>query len=534
MIRFLLNNKMVRTDEPPGMLLLDLIRYGEFLTGTKIGCREGDCGACTVLVGEMGEEVVEGVRLSEEVELGEGVARGRVTKGKMVYRPVTSCLTALGNVHLKHVVTIEGLNGEGLNFLQRVICEEGGTQCGFCTPGFIVSMAGFCLSDTAPTQANAVAAVDGNICRCTGYKSIERALARVVEFLGYPSGAKGTSEEKRGTKLPDALDVDPIRFAIKNGIVPAWFAEIPARLAAMSLQGNGMLHGRKGGGEGGNGAANRLWQGSEHGSQQGLRFLGGGTDLYVQQHEAMVEAELDFLAIKDEMKGIVAVDGKCVIGGAATVSDMIVSPVIRRAFPHFDEYAKLISSTPIRNIATIAGNFVNASPIGDLTIFFLALDARLLLSDGAGRREVALRKFYKGYKVLDKTPGEYIERISFDLPGRDMLFHFEKVSKRTNLDIASVNSAMLVRMSEGRIVEAALAAGGVGPVPAWLEGASFVMIGRMPEAELVEEVVERAQAEISPISDARGTEEYKRLLLGQLIKAHFLTLFPELPVEEVL
>ncbi|HLZ90009.1 MAG TPA: 2Fe-2S iron-sulfur cluster-binding protein, partial [Puia sp.] len=151
MIKFILNNKLIQSDDPPGTLLLDCIRYREHLTGTKIGCREGDCGACTVLIGEW--------------------------KGnKVVYRSATSCLTAIGNVHHQHVVTIEGLNGDKLNFLQQAICDEGGTQCGFCTPGFIVSMAGFCLSDKAPTHAAAIAAVDGNICRCTGYKSIERAL----------------------------------------------------------------------------------------------------------------------------------------------------------------------------------------------------------------------------------------------------------------------------------------------------------------------------------------------------------------------
>ena len=238
MIRFLLNNKLIQTAEPPGMLLLDFVRYGEFLTGTKIGCREGDCGACTVLVGEMEGELGGDVRLGDEVTLSEGervgenAALGRegLMKGRMVYRQVTSCLTALGNVHQKHVVTIEGLNGEGLSFLQRVIGEEGGTQCGFCTPGFIVSMAGFCLGDEARTQANALAAVDGNICRCTGYKSIERALARVVEFLG----------------AQDEEVIDPIGFAIKNGIVPAWFAEIPGRLAAMRSQSNGVLQPRQG------------------------------------------------------------------------------------------------------------------------------------------------------------------------------------------------------------------------------------------------------------------------------------------------
>ena len=133
---------------------------------------------------------------------------------------------------------------------------------------------------------------------------------------------------------------------------------------------------------------------------------------------------------------------KCVIGPSATVSDLKNSAVIQNAFPAFDQYAKLISSTPIRNMATIAGNFINASPIGDFTIFFLALDAQICLTDGKIKRELPLRKLYKGYKTLDKKPQEYIEQIWFELPGKNTLFHFEKVSKRTHLDIASVNSAI--------------------------------------------------------------------------------------------
>jgi xanthine dehydrogenase small subunit len=429
----------------------------------------------------------------------EGAETGKAAggqAGKVVYRPVTSCLTALGNVHQKHIVTIEGLNGVELNFLQRVMCEEGGTQCGFCTPGFIVSMAGFCLGDKEATSAQMLASVDGNICRCTGYKSIERALERVGALL--LQGDRG----KEG---------DRVGFSVEKGIVPAYFEEIPRRLAELTLQPNGVLHEGK-----------------------GRRFLGGGTDLYVQQHAVMVDAELEFLTVREDMKGIVELAGRCVIGGAATVADMMESPVIRGAFPRFDEYARLISSTPIRNIATVAGNFVNASPIGDLSIFFLALETRVHLSNGVEQRELPLRNFFKGYKLLNKEPDEFIERISFDLPGRDTLFHFEKVSKRTNLDIASVNTAMRVRMSEGRIVEGFISAGGVSAVPAFLEGASGVMSGRWPDAGLVAEVIDKALAGVSPISDARGTVEYKRLLLGQLIKAHFLTLFPGLPVEDIL
>jgi len=471
MIRFLLNNKLVQTDEPPGTLLVDFIRYDEHLTGTKIGCREGDCGACTVLIGEW--------KGRNNGAPGDGEpGAGTWWSGGIVYRQVTSCLTALGNVHGRHVVTVEGLNGAELSFVQRALCEEGGTQCGFCTPGFIVSMTAFCLGGQEPTMERAMAAVDGNICRCTGYKSIERALARVVQFLA----AGGGPED----------------------ILPGWFADIPRRLAWLALQPNGVMKARGG------------------------RFLGGGTDLYVQQHATLVRSEIELLAGRDELRGIVEEGGRCVIGGAATVTDLKESDVIRRAFPRLDEHIRLISSTPIRNIATIAGNFVNASPIGDLSIFFLALDTQLVLFDGAKRREVPLREFFKGYKVLDKGPGELIERISFVMPVPGELFHFEKVSKRTCLDIATVNTAMRVRVEGGRIAEGHISAGGVGPVPGYLQMASGIMRDRRPDMALVEEVMEAARAAVLPIDDVRGTAEYKRLLLGQLIKAHFLTLFGDL------
>ena len=148
MIRFILNDKEIAADLPPGMVLLDFIRYHQHLAGTKIGCREGDCGACTVLL-------------------------GKIINDELQYESMTSCLLPLGNVQGKHVVTIEGVNfPDTLNPVQQAMADCGATQCGFCTPGFVVSLAGFCLSDKKPSAENAVAAVDGNICRCTGYKSI--------------------------------------------------------------------------------------------------------------------------------------------------------------------------------------------------------------------------------------------------------------------------------------------------------------------------------------------------------------------------
>ncbi len=445
--------------------------------GTKIGCREGDCGACTVLVGE-------------------------IMDNKLRYRSVTSCLTALGNINGKHVVTIEGLNMEKLNPAQQAMYNEGATQCGFCTPGFVVSLAGFCLSEADKNYENAIASIDGNICRCTGYKSIQRAAKSVAEVM----------QKNKG---------DVIEYVTSNSILPKYFTDIKKRLLELNIKTNGIET-----------------------STYSKKYLGGGTDLYVQQHEKMVVSDIDFLFNKNELNGINKEGNKCIMGASVTVTDLMESKIIKDAFPDFKKISKLISSTPIRNIATIAGNFVNASPIGDFTILFLALDARIILTpalsmNGEGessssKREIALRDFYKGYKHLDKREDEFIEQISFELPGKNGLFNFEKVSKRTHLDIASVNSAINIKTDGKIILSAGLSAGGVGPIPMYLSKTSTFLKDKKVTAELIDEAIEIAQSEISPISDARGSEDYKRLLLSQLIKAHFITLFPKLELGKLL
>ena len=482
MIRFILNDKEISTDLPPGELLLDFIRYHKHLMGTKIGCREGDCGACTVLIGE-------------------------IFKNEIRYRSVTSCLTALGNINGRHVVTVEGLNLSTnaeevkLNPVQQAMYNEGATQCGFCTPGFVVSLAGFCLSDGDKSCENAIASIDGNICRCTGYKSIQRAAGNIAELM----------QKNKG---------NVIEYVTSHSILPEYFVTIKKRLIELHSKTNGI----------------------EKQNAKSKKHLGGGTDLYVQQHEKMVNAGINFLFNKDELNGITRDGNKCIMGASVTVTDLMESKIILEAFPDFNKISKLISSTPIRNIATIAGNFVNASPIGDFTILFLALDAHLTLSlstSGEGKssstkREIALREFYKGYKQLDKKENEFIEQIWFELPGKKDVFNFEKVSKRTHLDIASVNTAIKINTDGKIIFTAGLSAGGVGPVPTYLSKTSSFLKDKKVSEELINDAVEMAQSEITPISDARGSEDYKRLLLGQLIKAHFITLFPELQVYKLI
>lgn len=465
MIRFILNEQTIETAQPPGTALLDFIRYHQHLTGTKIGCREGDCGACTVLVGELMHD-------------------------QLHYRGMTSCLIPLGNANGKHVVTIEGINfPDRLNMVQQAMADWGATQCGFCTPGFIMSLAGFCLSDVSPTKENAIAAIDGNICRCTGYKSIEKAAASVAHQL----------EGKN----------NPVDFVVGRQVLPGYFAGIKERLQYL----------------GGKIIAAALKDAAS--VTERPHFVGGGTDLYVQKHDEMKDAAIRFLFDHPELNGIRKDGSTCIMGPSVTVTDLKNSPVINEAFPGFQRIAKLVSSTPIRNMATIAGNFINASPIGDFTIFFLALNAQLELSDGLRSRKLPLRKLYKGYKQLDKQPEEYIRSISFELPGKHTFFNFEKVSKRTHLDIASVNSAIFLQLSDDVIKEAALSAGGVGAIPLHLQKTSAYLKGKHISEETISGAIEIMKTEISPISDVRGSAAYKTLLLGQLMRAHFISLMKE-------
>ena len=464
MIEFWLNNRHIQTNLPPGMVMLDFIRYEKNLKGTKIGCREGDCGACTVLVGSL-------------------------VNGEIEYQNNTSCLMPLGNAKGKHIVTVEGINTEGLTPVQQAIVEEGGTQCGFCTVGFVMSMTGFCLSSKAKNCENGIAAIDGNICRCTGYKSLERAVNQINNQLQQSEGH------------------DRLSWLVAKKYFPSYFLEMPGRLRAIPESENGSVHTVR---------------------------VGGGTDLYVQKHDTMVHADIDFVFDRKRLNGIQMANNQMVIGAAVTVDDLKKNEEMNRLFPKLQQHLKLVSSSPIRNMATVAGNFVNASPIGDMTIFFMALNARITLEENNTSRTIYLKDLYKGYKTLDKTPGEEITSVLFDVPTGDWHFNFEKVSKRTHLDIASVNSALGIEVDNNLITSAFASAGGVFAFPRFLAETSRFLVGKTLTAATVLEAAAILQSEIAPISDARGDSLYKRTLARQLFMAHFVTLFPSaVPCEEL-
>jgi len=480
MINFILNDQDIATERPSGSTVLDFIRYHKDLKGTKIGCREGDCGACTILVGEL---------VGEEVK----------------YRTMTSCLMPLANAAGKHIVTVDGINpADGsLTPVQQAMVDESGTQCGFCTVGFVMSLTGFCLARSieAHTQAgslrsDAISAIDGNICRCTGYKSIERAALQVSNLMAEPPASAG-GENVGGTRA----------------VVPEYFVSIASRLEDL-----GKL------------TLNYATEPDRPLAQAVL--TGGGTDLYVQRPDDMTESAAAPLLYNDALRAILDTGEYVEIGASATVTDLLESPVMRSIFPDLYKHLKLVSSTPIRNMATLAGNFINASPIGDMTIWFLALDAEIVFNSTDGvttgndsERSIFLKDLYSGYKQLAKSDDEIMTTIRFRNPANGFRFNFEKVCKRTYLDIATVNTAISLQMDADQIVDAHVSAGGVGPIPLYLKETSAFLSDKAVSAETITTANEIMQSEISPISDVRGTEQYKRLLLRQLFTAHFYEFF---------
>jgi xanthine dehydrogenase small subunit len=514
MIEFYLNDQPIRTSEAPASALLDFVRYHEQLKGTKIGCREGDCGACTVLVGELN-------------------ADGQTVN----YQSMTSCLTPLGNAHGKHIVTVEGINAAGsqLTPVQKAIVDEGGSQCGFCTVGFVMSLTGHSLSTQPATEKSTIAAIDGNICRCTGYKSLERAAAKLTAEL-----------ESRPTE-------NALAWLSEKQFVPGYFAGVPAQLAklrpdeskateasAAVIAASATAH-ANGGSTVSTSPNGHAQNQNDHSHSTPAPFthslVGGGTDLLVQRLEELREQPgVRLIFDQPGRRGIRhETTGRVVLGAATTASQLLESDLVRGLLPNLPQYLKLVSSTPIRNMGTVAGNFINGSPIGDLTILFLALGASITLLDAAGAtRELALSDLYLGYKKLAKAADEQVIEISFPAPLAGDFFHFEKVSKRTHLDIASVNSAAWLRVENGVIQAARVSAGGVGPVPLYLARTSEFLQGRELSAETVTDANAVMQEEISPISDVRGTSDYKRLLLRQLLWAHFLQFAPELAVDELI
>ena len=371
--------------------------------------------------------------------------------------------------------------------------REGAAQCGFCTPGFIVAFTGFLLSSYNLSVDEAIDSIAGNLCRCTGHYSIIRAIKNILDEVQI----NNLSSAQRLKKLVDL------------NIIPEYFLNIKNKLESFKKE-----------------------QPLTETNDDASFTIAGGTDLYVQQGYKLTREKNILIHLKISDESIRISDNNCFINAAVTIEDFSNSEIIKAIFPNVKEFANLFGSLPIRNRATVGGNIINASPIADITSLLLVLDAVLIFSNKGSVREVKLSDFYKGYKQFDKLPEEILSSVYFEVPSGNYNISYEKVSKRLHLDIASVNTTMFIITDDNRISAVRISAGGVAPIPMLLKKTSVFLTGKQISEETVKEASSIAAEEIKPISDIRGSAQYKMLLLNRLILAHFIKLHPEL-FEEV-
>jgi xanthine dehydrogenase small subunit len=406
---------------------------------------------------------------------------------------MTSCLIPVGDLNGKHLVTIEGLDNEKLSTVQAALIDCGGTQCGYCTPGFVMSMTGWILDPAKPLDSKGLNnAISGNLCRCTGYKSIRTAGQQIADKL-----VNLDDHDNRIVTLCECSEL------------PAYFLGIEKRLEDLSKKNN-----------------------LPYSPTENAIPIAGGTDIYVQQGEQIPEQPINLIHRNSPVEAAKVMDDSIHLDPRMSFEAFGDDPIIQEAIPEILEYNKLIASWPVRTRATLGGNLCNASSIGDITCLLLALGAEIDLTGDQKHRWMPLKEFYIGYHKTNKNEEEIIKTIRFPKPSENTFINWEKVSKRSGLDIATVNSALSIEATDNHIVTANLAIGGVATTPLFLSKTSSFLVGKKISIGLVFEAISLAQDELSPINDIRGSAEYKRLLARQLILAHFLKGFPEQIKEE--
>jgi xanthine dehydrogenase small subunit len=475
-IRFILDGEVVEiTDVDPNRTVLQYLREDLDRTGTKEGCAEGDCGACTVVVVDTDAS---GERLSA--------------------RAVNSCIQFLPTLDGKELLTVESLGDceRGLHPAQKAMVDCHGSQCGFCTPGFVMSLFALYKSNAKPTRRDIDDALAGNLCRCTGYTPIvDAALAMYADESGTESwltrsaNVAGGDEKQRVAKLKEVATEQPL---CAEGHGRRFFSPRTTDHLAMLI--------------------------SEYPS---ATILAGGTDvgLWVTKQQR----SLDVVIYTGNVSGLdvlIAKDGYLNIGAAVSLTDAM--SLIVGHYPTLEEMFVRFASPPIRNAGTLGGNIVNGSPIGDSMPALMVLDTELVLNAAGEKRTVALEDFYTGYQETDLKPGEFLERIRIPLPADGNRIQCYKVSKRFDQDISAVCGAYRLRLDGDKVEEISIAYGGMAAIPARATQCEQSLLGVDWGTESIARAMAALDKDFTPISDMRSSAWYRQQVCKNLLQRFFL------------
>ncbi|MEO9613533.1 MAG: xanthine dehydrogenase small subunit [Nitratireductor sp.] len=467
-IRFMLNGVEtalpdVRADET----LLDYLRLRRSLKGTKEGCAEGDCGACTVLV-------------------------GRLTPDGLIYESVNACIRFLGSVNGCHVVTVEHLKGQdgALHPVQQAMVDFHGSQCGFCTPGFVMSLYALWMRRADPTEADIEKALQGNLCRCTGYQPIVKAALAISSYGRVDSDVLAGERARVEAALNAFRDGARVEIG-QDGqrlVIPASVDDLAAVLEA----------------------------------EPTATIVAGSTDVGLWVTKFMREiAPVVFIAHLDALHAMTEKDGVISIGACVSYTEAF--SLLSRRIPAFGPLIDRIGGEQVRNMGTIGGNIANGSPIGDTPPPLIALGATVTLRKGETRRTIALEDFFIDYGKQDRRPGEFVERIDVPVPDQGTHYAVYKLTKRRDEDItAALGAFHLTLAADGTVASVRIAYGGMAATPKRAAAVEAALTGKPWSSDTVDAAIEAYAQDFAPISDMRASADYRMLAARNLLRRFYL------------
>ena len=479
-IQFVHDGAVVRiADVDPTRTVLQYLREDRKKTGTKEGCAEGDCGACTVVVAE--------------IDPGGNRLRARA---------INSCIQFLPTLDGKELITVESLRRDGaaLHPVQKALVDYHASQCGFCTPGFVMSLFALYKSNASPTRWEIDDALAGNLCRCTGYSPIVTAAEKMYAELADDEQNDWMRQQYRADD--DVSDDEAQRIEVLR-----------------SLQSGKPLAIRRNN--------KKFFAPQEIGELARLveqypdaTILAGGTDVglwVTKQYRELQEVIYTGRVAELQMVSVSATHIE--IGAAVSLTDAMQAIVAQ--YPTLEELFLRFASPPIRNAATLGGNIANGSPIGDSMPVLLVLDASLVLRKGSSVRSVPLNNFYIGYQRTVLRPGEFIEQILLPLPADGENVESYKISKRFDQDISAVCGAYRLIRNGDRVGDIKIAYGGMAAIPKRADNCEQSLLGKEWSEAVIAEAIAALDNDFTPISDMRSSAQYRKNICGNLLKRFY-------------
>lgn len=449
-------------DVSPTTTLLQYLRGPLGQPGTKEGCAEGDCGACTVVV--VDPQAPGGPR----------------------FRGVNSCLLLLPLLHGQHVFTVEALRdaeaqGGGHHPVQQALVEALGSQCGYCTPGVVMSMFEACYRDDLDAPWKLDDQMCGNLCRCTGYRPIREATERIAGLRPEDRFARALRARAGERPVPLRYEAGGQRFFTPRSLAELW---------------------------------------DVLGDHPQARLVVGATDLGldVTKKGERFEVLVSLQAI-ESLRALSHRDGRWSVGATVCLADL--EDATDRALPPVARMLRFFGSRQIKNRATVGGNLVNASPIGDLAPVLLALGAQVVAASRGGERRIAIDDFFVGYRRTALRPGEILARVEFDDPPAGARVVAYKVSKRREMDISAVAAGLRVDVDQGVVVGARLGFGGMAATPARALQAEAALTGQPWSEASCEAAAGRIADDFTPLSDHRGSSWYRATVAANLLRGFY-------------